>query len=326
MNEGKIFVVCPGGVVTGGPELLHQLVDELRGFGVQAFMSYHPFDRSFDVPAAYKHYNISQQQPEDTSGNILVIPESATRLVRSFHSMRIVIWWQSVDNYYRIPSQKGWRAWVPKAIANRLARLPLNALRPYLHAVQSEYARLHLEEHGIAASKLGDYLALAHRETDADIVREDVVTYNPRKGADISTRLKAALPNIVFRPIENMTSEQVNHLLKSVKLYMDFGPHPGKDRLPREAAAAGACVVTGMQGSARNSIDIPIPQKYKIDEYSIDLPQKFERLVNDVFNDFETASLDFDDYRAKIFDERQEFSTQCRDLFGSSIFDINSAR
>lgn len=37
---GKIYVVCPVSIVTGGAELLHQFVDELRRLGRDAYISY----------------------------------------------------------------------------------------------------------------------------------------------------------------------------------------------------------------------------------------------------------------------------------------------
>jgi len=45
----------------------------------------------------------------------------------------------------------------------------------------------------------------------------------------------------------------------SRKLYVDFGKHPGKDRMPREAAVHGCCIITGRRGAAGNPFDIPIP-------------------------------------------------------------------
>ena len=48
-----------------------------------------------------------------------------------------------------------------------------------------------------------------------------------------------------------MTPEQVVDLMSESKVYIDFGNHPGKDRIPREAVINGCCVITGVRGSAR---------------------------------------------------------------------------
>ena len=41
-EETTVYVACPSGTATGGPELLHQLVHSLRLLGVNAYMYYLP--------------------------------------------------------------------------------------------------------------------------------------------------------------------------------------------------------------------------------------------------------------------------------------------
>lgn len=50
------------------------------------------------------------------------------------------------------------------------------------------------------------------------------------------------------------------------KVYIDFGNHPGKDRIPREAAISGCIVITGKRGAAAFAEDVCIPETYKFDE------------------------------------------------------------
>lgn len=54
-------------------------------------------------------------------------------------------------------------------------------------------------------------------------------------------------------------------LLRQCKVYIDFGQHPGMDRIPREAAACGCLVLVGERGSASYFNDVPLPAEYKID-------------------------------------------------------------
>ena len=61
-----------------------------------------------------------------------------------------------------------------------------------------------------------------------------------------------------------LSPEQVQAMLKKAKVYIDFGGHPGMDRIPREAALAGCIVVTNREGSAAFRQDVPIPSQYKI--------------------------------------------------------------
>ena len=314
-RPARIFVVCPGGVATGGPELLHQLVHELGELGQNAAISYYPFDSIFETPDRYRHYNISSATPSNAVGDVLVLPESATKLVGSFPRMNVVVWWLSVYNYYHLPPQTGWRAWVPAPIAAYFARLPIRKLSRYAHLCQSEYARTHLLERGIAAQMLSDYISLP-TVPPAMSSRENLVAYNPKKGVNITRRLVDSLPHVRFVPIENMSAQEVAKLLSCAKIYIDFGHHPGKDRMPREAAAAGACVVTGRQGSAANALDVPIPERFKIDEKSLDFVELVESRIEEIFVNFEIVTTEFEHYRAHIRDERDVFRRQCAEIFG----------
>lgn len=65
-----------------------------------------------------------------------------------------------------------------------------------------------------------------------------------------------------------MTTQQIIKILDESMVYIDFGNHPGKDRIPREAALRNCIVMTNKSGSAANDIDIPIPAEYKFSEFN----------------------------------------------------------
>ncbi len=56
-DSSKIYVYCPAGVVTGGAELLHQLVSELNDNGRDARIVYFG-NAPREIPADYSGYNI----------------------------------------------------------------------------------------------------------------------------------------------------------------------------------------------------------------------------------------------------------------------------
>ena len=106
MSINKIFVCCPKGVITGGPELLHQFVHSLRMKGVDAYVLYYPFDEIGETPAQYQHYNIEighYEQVDDDS--MIILPEVATNLSVFFKKQRKAIWWLSIDNYFAPPNK-----------------------------------------------------------------------------------------------------------------------------------------------------------------------------------------------------------------------------
>ena len=59
-----------------------------------------------------------------------------------------------------------------------------------------------------------------------------------------------------------MTKAQVKETLTDSAIYIDFGHHPGKDRVPREAAAMGAAVLLHDQGAGSSFVDHPLDRDY----------------------------------------------------------------
>ena len=97
-------------------------------------------------------------------------------------------------------------------------------------------------------------------------------------------------------------------------IYVDFGNHPGKDRIPREAAMSGCCVITGMRGAAGNPVDVMIPSKYKFD----DKHAKISGILNcirDIFSDYEKHYREQEEYRDKIRNEKAVFESEITQLF-----------
>lgn len=322
----KVYVCCPGNVVTGGPELLHQFVDALRKNNIDAYIIYRPFNEKFSVPQQYQHYNTPIAKYSDVSpdNSIVVLPEVDTGLAKHFSNAHIVIWWLSVDFYFSYTGNRPVKDFiVDKVNLIRGRRKPINAMKSFSHYAQSEYARGFLLQNGIKAAMLTDYLGSAHLTADinqSDRRREKIIAYNPKKGVLFTNELIATNGDYKFVAIKNMTPQQVRELLLSAMIYIDFGNHPGKDRFPREAAMAGCCIITGRRGSAFNDVDICIPPQYKINEKEKNINEKFRFLVDDIFNDFESRTLDFSQYRKKIQNEPEIFEGQVVGFINKEIY------
>jgi hypothetical protein len=129
----------------------------------------------------------------------------------------------------------------------------------------------------------------------------------------------AAYPQWKFRPLRGLNREQLAQAFLDAKLYMDFGHHPGKDRLPREAALHGCCVITACHGSAANPVDVPIAQRYKLDVTHPAFVQRFGEVAGAVLASFESCSREFDAYREVIRREQQEFDRQILEAFEDGV-------
>lgn len=304
MHPG-IVIICPGETVSGGPEALHQLGAALRELGVAAAMCYFPFGQRFPRPAAYAGYDVPSCAFDQIGGADIVIPEARTGFARLFPDNPVWIWWLSV-NHFQTATPTGQPA----------RHLPIEALKPLRHLSQSAYARDFLARQGLQSQMLGDYLNVAHGTTCPDEApRLRQVVYNPRKGAEVAKALAALLPDEAFIPIEGLSAGAVSALLRQSRLYIDFGSHPGKDRLPREAAMAGCCVLTGRKGAAGFAQDVAIPSEYRLDERAPDFAARASLAIRDLLDNFPIRRRDFDPYRARIAQERVQFLAQVEAAF-----------
>lgn len=312
---GKIFVVSPNARTTGGVELLHQFVDEINKDSGLARMVYFPFAAKHEKPAAYAKYNCPQAAVSDAdlTGSVVIIPETLTHLVRRFRHASVFVWWLSVDNYFG--SQK-----LRFLVANRLMPFSHWRVRPgsaVRHLAQSQYAVDFLASHGVNDARLltdylnPDFIEAAQR---VDLSKkQDIVLYNPAKGLERTSQILARLPERVRAvPLQGMSRDEMVDTLGKAKVYIDFGSHPGKDRIPREAAIMSCCVLTNRRGSARNGCDVPLDGTYKIDDTSSEFAQQGAQTVMSLVDSFQAHIGRYQSYRAMIANEQSAFARQVR--------------
>lgn len=298
MTARRIFVLCPPRIATGGPESLHLLVHELRRQGHDARMVYVPAAADA-TPREYADYRIAVAAAvEDAPENLVVVPEIWTWRLADFPASQKAIWWLSVDNHVATESPFDFSA--PSSAAVR-------------HLAGSEYAASFVRARGAAdVAHLSSYVHERFAATPSE-PRHDRVLYNPKKGVAIVERLRAALPELEWRAVENLSREEVAELMARSKVYVDFGHHPGRERLPREAALAGCCVVTGKKGSAGFDEDLAIPARYKLDDEPL---APIVGVIRDCVRDFAARQAEFADYRARVRGEKARFEDDVRRIFG----------
>lgn len=323
--DSKVYIVCPGNFYTGGTELCHQLASKLLSLGIRVYVFYAPTHGKFDdndpVHDELKKYHVPYVfKLEDKPHDILIASEVATQYLYFTKKIQRVLWWMAVDNYVRH---------VADILKDHL-KAPLAKPFPRMfyfdksdsdieHWAQSEYARQFLKLNGIPDEKIHmveDYLGqdFLSGAAQVDLSRKkNIVAYNPKKGFEITKQLVQLAPDIDWRPIENMTPAQVQELLALAKVYIDFGEHPGKDRIPREAAISGCVVIVGKRGSAVNDVDINIPDEFKVAELS--KTDDVIKKIREVFDNFEAAHEKQAAYRARILDDKNRFDKEVEELF-----------
>lgn len=314
----EIYVACPGGFATGGTELLHQLVDVLRKYGKQAFIYYYERPEQ-GRPAVFDCYDAPQGTPRSDASHLIIAPETGTHVLRDFPRARKCLWWLSVDNYfafYRYRRNAGfWRKL--KELTKKPRAYRFHKDPDIVHLVQCEYARAFLADQGISSHFLGDYLRddFLSVTPDAWGPKQNQVCFNPKKGFAFTRQLIELPDNWMWVELANMTPAQMRDVLLQSKVYIDFGHHPGKDRIPREAAMAGCVVITGCEGSAANAVDVPIADRFKIDQHAPGAAQQAMNVIRDALERHETVVREQDDYRARICTEKAGFLEDVKALF-----------
>ncbi|MDR1859948.1 MAG: hypothetical protein LBR06_03390 [Bacteroidales bacterium] len=314
-----VYIACLPHNTSGGPELLHQLAWKLNRQGIRACMFYLKRSSS-PVADIYRQYVDSYVfEVEDSRHNILIVPEGRTYLLPRYRNIQKVIWWLSVDNYFisrNFPENR-----LRRVLRLRRYFMPENPTTHddiTLHLVQSKYAADFLDSYAINNYVyLTDYLRadfFARSRELSGTVKEDIVIYNPRKGFKFTEKLIAACPDIHFTAIEGMTPSEVVMLMAKSKVYIDFGNHPGRDRLPREAAMMLDCVITGKRGAAGNDIDTPIPPEFKFDDRDADVPAIREALRKLLAN-YAAEVKKFAAYRATIQQQEHLFDSEINAIF-----------
>jgi len=314
-----ISILCPANTRTGGPEAMHQLGRALLDLGHDARMVYATSDSDFQLrdgaldgpdipspmPEAYADYRVPKaMQVPDTADSAVVFPEVWPGLAFRFGKAKPHLWWLSIDNGLK-----------PAEACGGIDALRASAC---VHLCQSYYALTYLIDRGIRGWPLFDYtspdiLAAA----TANTTREARVLF-PARGRWFTQWLQRWGPDLPWQEISGFTPAQVRDLFLASRIYVDFGNHPGKDRMPREAAILGCCVITGRRGAADNALDVPIPSQYKFRDSRLMVP-RIVRAIRRSLGEYEARRADFERYRSTIRGERREFILQAMRIFGGRL-------
>ena len=329
MKFNNIYILCPGALKTGGPELLHQLNYQINKLS-SSICSHVVYFKNVKSPVVkeFKKYLNSDWLLEkdiiDEPQNLIIFPETALSEFTNFHYAKKFIWWLSVDNYLCnnslsfVCNEFGIRTALHYYINGTIRDRSKLIKMADLNLCQSYYAVDFLKKQGISNIKLlSDYLNDFYIENYKDFLksnRKNIVLYNPKKGFKFTKKIIDASPDINWVPLVGMSNDQVLNYLKTSKVYIDFGNHPGKDRLPREAAICGCCIITGKKGAAAFKEDIPISETYKFDDKASSIPYIVKK-IRLLLKNYDEIVKDFEPYRKQIINEKSQFIQECKTIF-----------
>ena len=345
-KESIVYILAPANTFTGGPELLHQLGYHLfKLFKVKTRMVYLPLEHKKKIHKNFKKYKIENSNTIiDKKDNILIIPESYVYLnySKKFKNLKKVLWWMSLDNYFgykfRSEYNKYFRSFIKIPynlikIFNKLIdyRFGILTIQDYLkffysfknlnkqkelsqidlHLAQSIYTLNFLKKIFINVSYLSDY----QRDEITKLKtfkKKNIICYSGKSNQFIERIIN--FTNLPMVKLSGLSSTKLIKILKTSKLFLDFGYHPGKDRLPREAVILNNCIITNKKGSAFNRKDIPIKEKYKFLETYNNLT-RIKKTINRVMLNYNNEIKNFKRYKMIVTNEKKFFLLDLKKIF-----------
>lgn len=328
----KIYVFYPRGKVSGGPEALHQLVDSLRRQGATAYLVAYPETLSNERSNVYLSYDAPEAPaPSDSDSIVVVAGENKVKLLATYRRARRVLWWLAIDSSYHYRGERlghlrphqnevrgssflvRCRDAVMRAVG--VWRRRRFRLSEFEHATQSAYAFAYIGTREVAPPRmLSDFTTNVVPNAFLSGDRDIDVAYNATKSDRITRLLAKEMPGIKFHPIVGMSRGDVASTLSRARVYLDLGPHPGKDRMPREAALAGCVVVVSERGAGLFFEDVPLPSHLKVD-MSTNWLGRARTVVQHAVTQGEQEADAMASYRDKVLVERKTFDEEVARLF-----------
>lgn len=320
----------------GGHQSAHQICATLTEVGEDAYMIYPPIGHDRVVPLWSNIYGVEKfvhrEFTNDEPDQVHIIPAmwgpnwypcdaetySCIKVTGDdpYKSKKVLYWLGVVK----------WQDWEYYG-EDRDINLDHPNIKKMYHACQSQFAYDFLTNSGKVDPKtvfmLRDYTHEMYLSSDYELYiqrhkRNNIVLYNGAKGLQHTYRLMDECANIncMFVKLENLNREQIRDIAKTAKVYIDFGHHPGKDRIPREMAACGCIVITGHDGTAACDTDVPVgKRKFKRINGGYDYTAIRNQIENDMY-DYMSGFLDEDQvkYRMSIRKERLDVLEDVRNM------------
>ena len=321
MTNKKIYILCPPNSATGGPEALHQLGHILKEMNCDVKMLYSK-RKSNPVHEFYKRYNVPYTfKAIDSANSIIVIPESMTNWIARFPLSDKKVWWLSLDFYaVLMNSREAKKNWIRELIVpfkHKEYRFEKNPTVTHLNQSQRTKEFLLTKDLENPITYLCDYVTELFFENLPDInnfQKENIITYNPKKGLDKINPIMKQLPQYKWVALQGMTRTEMRDTLRKAKLHVDFGYFPGRDKIPREALISGCCLLTGRDGTSGFPEDLGIPEKYKLQENEITPEIVTEKIVT-IMENYSTVFNDYIPFRNFVMNEKERMIEDVSKIF-----------
>lgn len=337
----KYYVLCPYGLVTGGPDALHQIVYYLNYIGKDAKLVYLNInDKQQEIPGPYKNYIKDYclfSEIDDSNDTTIIIPEFVSFYSNTFKKSSVYIWWLSV--YYNLNETSLMHklymiaTYIPRLFVNRgIGFYRFNQM--FKDNVKKTKYNFNNERNNVkhlcASYYAYDYvskrtknscilliepisLKFLNNYSNNNLNRNDYVLYNPKKSGKFVELLKKRDNSIKFLPLNGYNQNELINLYQTSKLYVDFGPFPGAERMPKEAVINGCAIITGRNGAAKYYQDVCIDDKYKFDATKENIDIIIAK-IKYVLNNYDQLKIEFNYYKNKVLSLEDTFIKELKKI------------
>jgi len=333
----QIYVFCPYGVITGGPDALHQIVYYLNDLGITAHIVYYDIvSRKKKIPFQYEKYikdYLLLKDVMDLKKNAAIFPEIITSFVYNYKKLDKYIWWLSVDHGKKV-SPSLWNRLKHNPFKNlhykvhkhifsqdnsKSTEYKFNNKIEVTHLCASYYAYNYVESHlvnnrAILLIEPISKIFLENTKKLKNHEKVDAILYNPSKNFEFTDKVIKHCPDLEFTPIKGYNQKQLIELYSRTKVYIDFGPFPGAERIPKEAVLYGCTILTGRNGASNFYGDVPIKDEYKI-ESKVENVEFIRNKLLYMLENYEIISNDFVEYRNTVAGLETEFIKNLSNIF-----------
>lgn len=332
-----IYVFAPANYASGGPEALHQLAHSLQKNGFNVCMYYYEYNKNLHKTPRHKNYDIYNipyieniENIENIPENYIIIPEAVCNEInnRKLNKLKKIVWWLSVDFFFK--SKEIYDLLIKKKkskIKNLFKSYPVfpniedMKKEDIIHIPNSYYTEDFLTKNKLKhTSVISDYLNNVYTQKNLKDLnpKENIIIFNPVKNGEFLSKIIEKTPNLKWIAIQNMTPNQVKELMNKAKLYIDFGFHPGRERMPREACLSKCCLIIGKEGSAKFKEDMPILDDFHFENKDENIEKIIEKII-DCLDNYEKNIPHFKNYEESILDAENRFNNEVRSVFTKEI-------
>lgn len=335
----KVYVVCPYGLITGGPDALHQMVYYLNVIGCKATIVYSDIkSHKYKIPQPYQIYTdnyLLLDEIEDNKNNVVVVPETENNLLNRYINVKKYIWWLSVDNDLEYSGFKN----KLKKILNKINIKNLKKLYK-IHTLKNvlQHSKYNFNKEDNITHLCASYYAFNYVSNNIKNKnkvhlciepiskvfieksefntknKENIILYNPKKNYNFTKKIIDRTKDYKFIALNGFSQDELINIYKKAKVYIDFGNFPGAERIPKEAVINGCCIITGKNGASKFYNDVPILEKYKIDAKEENIDEIIEKIA-DLFENYDERIDDYSDYRETVWKLENNFIKQLKDVF-----------